>query len=352
MPFAFPSLEEILYRAWRLRRLIAFCSAIPFVILALLGLVGLNGLAGSVPGLIALAVVHTALIAAHAILFPNAAEETFALSVTLAVFALIMAIVPSVLLGVLLCLAFAGWAMVWGQAKVPDIQSKTELHDPETTARIKVSAKPEAARAWFPLRPDSERGQFKCGPRDKSGAFPVWFDLAAVSVDVFSGLAPAEADVMDRVKSKLDQGTRTPEDYGRAQAADDDDSRFEAHVPTGQDDPSFWARIEIDEPDFQRTRLFFRSPTGKEEESSVVEHRFKKARNGVVVTEIDTTLNYPKGLSLGMWLTDFQLDGLIHSRELLENSQALSLRAAHRWSLLTLAGRWFAHRQMDRAGAA
>jgi len=344
MPFAFPTLDEILYRAWRLRRLIAFCSAIPFVILALLGLVGLNGLAGSVGGLIALAIVHTALIAAHAILYPNAAEETFALSVTLSVFALIMALIPSTLFGFLLCLAFAGWAMVWGQAMVPDVQTKTEPHDPETTARIKVSAKPETVRAWFPLRPESERGQFKCGPRDGSGAFPVWFDLAAVSVDVFSGLAPEEEDVMERVKSKLEGGGFGSDRETSRQA------QTTSQLP--QEEPSFWARIEIDEPDFQRTRLFFRDTSGQEEESSVVEHRFKATKKGVVVTEIDTTLNYPKGLSFGAWLTDFQLDGLFHVRELLENTPPKSLRSAHRWSLLTLAARWFTARQMDRAGAA
>lgn len=352
MPFAFPSLDEILYRAWRLRRLIAFCSAIPFVILALLGLVGLNGLAGSVGGLIALAIVHTALIAAHAILYPNASEETFALSVSLSVFALIMAIIPSTLLGFLLCIAFAAWALVWGQAMVPDLQGKTELHDPETTARVKVSAKPEAVRAWFPLRPENDRGHIKCGPRDPSGAFPVWFDLTAVSVDVFSGLIPDEADVVDRVKSKLEQGNLTAEEIVEGQAQDARLEQLDEHFQKKLDEPSFWARIEIDEPDFQRTRLFFRGPSGKEEESSVVEHRFKTTKNGVIVTEIDTTLNYPKGLSFGAWLTDFQLDGLIHARELLEQTPPKSLRSAHRWSLLTLAGRWFAVRQMDRAGAA
>lgn len=352
MPFAFPSLDEVLYRAWRLRRLIAFCSAIPFVIFALLGLVGLNGLAGSVGGLIALAIVHTALIAAHAIVFPNAAEETFALSVTLSVFALIMAIIPSALVGLLLCLAFAAWAMIWGQAMVPDLQSKTNLHDPETTAKVKVSAKPEAVRAWFPLRPESERGQFKCGPLDKTDAFPVWFDLADVSVDVFSGIAPAEADVMNRVKSKLDQDYLTPDEFAYAQAEEDKSRQLQEHFQQKQEEPSFWARIEIDKPDLQRTRLFFRGPSGTEEESSVVEHRFKTTKNGVIVAETDTTLNYPKGLSFGMWLTDFQLDGLIHARELLEQSSAHSLRAAHRWSMLTLAGRWFALRRMDRAGAA
>lgn len=352
MPFAFPSLDEIMYRAWRLRRLIAFCSAIPFMIFALLGLVGLNGLAGSVAGLIALAVVHSLLIAGHAVLFPNAAEETFTLSVTLSVFALIMAIIPSALVGMLLCFAFASWATVWGQAKVPDIQSRTEPHDPETSARIKVSAKPETVRAWFPLRPESERGQFKCGAVDKSGAFPVWFDLASVSVDVFSGIAPAEADVIDRVKSKLEPGNLTSEEIASARDVEDRSRQQHDHVQSQKDAPSFWARIEIDEPDFQRTRLFFREASGAEEESSVVEHRFKKAKGGIVVTEIDTTLNYPKGLSFGMWLTDFQLDGLIHTRELLENTAPKSLRSAHRWSLLTLAGRWFALRQVDRAGAA
>ncbi|MEO0915490.1 MAG: hypothetical protein AAFY31_00650 [Pseudomonadota bacterium] len=340
MPFTFPSLEEILYRAWRLRRLIAVATALPFVVLALLGLVGLNGLAGTTGGLIALLIVHLALIGAHAVLFPNAAEETASLSVVLAVFALIMATVPGTIVALILCLGFAVWAMIWGQAMVPELQSRTETHDPETTARIRVKAKPEAVRSWFPLRPNSQRGHIKCGPKDKTGAFPVWFDLAELSIDIFAGGPHVEGDVMDRVMSKLGGDPDHTEEVPVNPSAE----------ATGE--PSFWARIDIDEPDLQRTRLFFRDDAGGETDSALVEHRFRSTKAGVVVTETDTTMNYPKGLSLGMWLTDFQLDGLIHSRELLENTVPKSLRSAHRWSLLTLGGRWFAVKQVDRADAA
>lgn len=340
MPFTFPSLDEILYRAWRLRRLIAVATALPFILLAFLGLVGLNGLSGTTGGLIALLIVHAALIGAHAILFPNAAEETVAFSVTLAVFALIMAIVPGILVAVVLCLGFAIWAMIWGQAMVPDLQGRSAAHDPETTAKVRVKAKPEAARSWFPLRPNSQRGHITCGALDGTQAFPVWYELAETSVDIFSGVTPAEGDVMDRVMSKL----------GGVPDAVQETSM--AATPQNKGEPSFWARIEIDEPDLQRTRLFFRDTAGVETVSSMIEHRFRTTKTGVVVTEIDTTMNYPKGMSLGMWLTDFQLDGLIHAKELLENTLPKSLRAAHRWSLLTLAGRWVSLKQMDRADTA
>lgn len=337
MPFELPSWDEVLYRAWRLRRLIAFANVVPFVIFALLGLVGLNSVTDSVGGLLALTVVHFVIIAAHAIMFPNANEETLTVALLLAAFGIIMAVSPA-LIGLLLCAALAVWALVWGQAKLVAWQSSTETHDPETTARLKIKGKPEAVRAFIPLRPNSTRGQFKCGPVDQTGAFPVWSELA--STDASQPVPAQEDDVLDKVMSKLgstgfDPVKPEPVDH-RAMA----------------EEPSFWARIEMDEPEFQRTRLFFRDASGKEEESSCVEHRFKPRKSGVIVRETDMTLNYPKGLSAGMWLNDFQLDGLIYLREIFENTPRKSLRAAHRWSLLTLAGQWFSIRQMERADTA
>ncbi len=341
MPFEFPNWEQVLYRAWRLRRLIAFANAIPFVIFALLGLVGLNSLTDSVGGLLALTVVHFAIIAAHAVLFPNATDETLTVAILLAAFGLIMAIFP-VLIGLILCLGLGVWAMMWGQVMLTNYLGSSEAHDPETTARVKVKAEPDAVRAFFPLRPNSIRGQFKCGPADAKGAFPVWHELA--TVDIFADTPAGEDGVLDKVMSKLGQDGADLTDRAAADTG--------AKRDPMQEPPSFWAEVEIDEPAFQRTRLFFRQSSGEEEESSVVEHRFKAKKGYVVVSETDSTQNYPKGLSASMWLNDFQLDGLIYLRELLENTAPKSLRSAHRWSLLTLAGQWFALKNLGRAGEA
>lgn len=339
MPFEFPNWEQILYRVWRLRRLIAFANAIPFVIFAFLGLIGLNGLTDSVGGLLALTFVHVALITAHAVLFPNANEETLMVALLLAAFGLIMAVLPA-LIGLFVCIALAAWALTWGQSMVLEYLGATEPHDPETMARVKVKAEMEAVRAFFPLRPNTIRGQFRCGPPDAKGAFPVWHDL--VVADMAGESAPPEDAVLDKVMSKLESDGSDP---GRP-------APVSKRSDPMQNKPSFWAQIEIDEPGFQRTRLFFREASGKEEESSTVEHRFKAQKTGVLVTETDSTLNYPKGLSVSMWLNDFQLDGLVHLREHLENTPPKSLRAAHRWSLLTLAGQWFALKNIGRRGTA
>ncbi len=339
MPFEFPNWEQVLYRLWRLRRLIAFANAVPFVFFALLGLVGLNTLTDSVAGLLALTVVHFMIIAAHAILFPNASEETLIVAFLLTVFGLIMAIFP-ILIGFVLCLALAAWALVWGQSLLMELLSRTETHDPDTTARVTVKAKPEAVRAFFPLRPNSIRGQFTCGPADEKGAFPVWHELS--TLETAGAAVPTEDVVLDKVMSKLGQ-----------EGVDLTQSSASATAPKSdamQGPPSFWAKIEIDEPGFQRTRLFFRTPSGEEEESSTVEHRFKSKKTGVQVTETDSTIGYPKGLSVMMWLNDFQKDGLVHLRELLEASpSATSLRLSHRWSILTMAGQWFAQKRFGRA---
>lgn len=339
MPFEFPNWEQILYRIWRLRRLIAAANAIPFVLFAALGLVGLNTLTDSVAGLLALTFLHFLIIGGHAVLFPNATEETLTLAIVLSVFGLIMAIFP-ILIGLILCVALAVWALMWGQSWLMELLGRTETHDPDTTARVMVKAKPEAVRAFFPLRPNSIRGQFTCGPADAEGAFPVWHELS--TLETVGAAVPTEDVVLDKVMSKLGQdGVDLTQSSASATAPKTD---------AMQGPPSFWAKIEIDEPGFQRTRLFFRTPSGEEEESSTVEHRFKSKKTGVQVTETDSTIGYPKGLSVMMWLNDFQKDGLVHLRELLESSpSATSLRLSHRWSILTMAGQWFAQKRFGRA---
>ena len=266
--FDLPTREEALYRAWRLRRLIAVATAIPFVIFALLGLVGLNGVAGSTFGLIFLTIIFVAMIGAHAIIFPNAHEETLTISLLLAAFGLIMAIIPGFFLAFVLWIALAIWALMWGQAKLTDLQMATEPHQPVMKGRIKVRAKPEAVRAWYPLRPESERGLHKCGAPDQDGVFPVWYDSRMP--DIFEtdhrSETPAQPEAADQAAPRRASGVseHDAEDPVHAISRVLRDEVVQHDAPRfDMSHPSFWARIEADEPASSRVTATARSMSNR-----------------------------------------------------------------------------------------
>ena len=66
------------------------------------------------------------------------------------------------------------------------------------------------------------------------------------------------------------------------------------------------------------------------------------------MTETETPDSYPLGQTVSLWMNDFQTDGLVYLRDIIEKRETLALKAAHRWSLLTIAGRWVAGRMMGR----
>ena len=66
MPFEFPSLQRVLYRAWRLRRLIALGTVFPLLLFALTGATGLGGPAGTATGLAVTLILLLGLVGGHA----------------------------------------------------------------------------------------------------------------------------------------------------------------------------------------------------------------------------------------------------------------------------------------------
>ena len=322
MTFELPALPDIGYRIWRLRRLIAFATFIPLFTYTVIGLNGLSGVDISAPGLVLPATLLFAIVGGHAVLFPNAHEETLTVSLLLAVFAVFAPTFGGSILGWLVFLVFTIWWLLSGPGKILMWQANTSHHDPTMTSQIKVPVELEKARRWFPLHPEQARGNYSCGPRDADGAFPVWY--SPPMFDIFQGLDIPEPD-------EFECGEDFPDEIG---------------APS-ESDPSFWAIIEADMSDFQKTRIFSLDDDGAQENMSVVEHNFEEIKGGCIVTERDTPDSYPWGLSFTMWLTDFQTDGLVHLRDLILEDDTRALKEAHRWSMLTLIGRWFAARQFQ-----
>ena len=346
MPFDLPNLSEALYRAMRLRRLISCAILFPLLIVALLGLVGLSGVGGSLLGLFFVALIFTIFIGGHAVVFPNANEETLSISLVLTVFSLNTAIFGGSVLAWIVFIVFTVWAMMWGQNSILGLISQSGSRKMTTKARIKVDAETEAAREWFPLAPDRERAQFRCGPPDTDGIFPVHYDFNMA--DIFEDLnlvCTTEQSHVQEIEEVEDLRTDDPAyDVKMALRRETSDQGQPGDAP-----PSFWAVIEADEQDYQKTRILTKDMAGAWVTESVVEHHFKAKKNGCVVIEAETAENFPIGQAITMWLSDFQADGLAYLRDLLVQQPSLSLRQTHRWSLLLLAGKWFAQRTLREA---
>jgi len=83
--FRFPSLAEIYYRIWRLRRLIMVAAMLPALCFAMLSV--WLGASGEMSGLriVSFTLTCIGVVSAHAILFPNATIEALSLSLGLVV---------------------------------------------------------------------------------------------------------------------------------------------------------------------------------------------------------------------------------------------------------------------------
>ena len=341
MPFTFPSLQEALYRLYRLRRLIALAAVLPFLGFALAALIG----GGLSLGWLAFLLVFTLLVTGgHAALFPNAYEETLAISLYLTAFALLAPIIGGFFLGWVVLLALAAWALFSIPGRILAWQTGTEPRPMSLTARIRVEAEAAKARGWFPLIPGRSRGHFRCGEAGEDGIFPVWYDVP--SVDIFEGLDQPGVPDYESIADFHDAIGRDRDDPVQEIRRAIAEENFPLSDP---DAATLWARIETSTSDYQKTRLMTKEPNGTWKTESVVEHRFKPLkRGGVVVTETDTNEAFPRAMAFTLWLNDFQADGLVFLRDLLLKHETLALRGAHRWSVMALVGRWFATRQIAK----
>ena len=340
MPFPWPNRMEITYRLWRLKRLIAAGTVLPLVAFAFMALIGFGSFGTASVGLLPISIFCFLLIATHAVLFPNSNQETFAISLTLTILAFVAPIISGSIFGWFLFLIFALWVVWSGQHRILNWQTQTAPRSATFSAKAKTSAPLEKARRWFPLRPDSERGQFKCGPADENGMFPVWYDtgstdwLEAAGIDCMPDIELPESDAAD-----LDMTDQETEELRRILGDD-------AFVDYNS--ASFYALIEVDEPELQRTQILM-DGSGKEPEiHSVVEHTFKAGKHGCTVRETEQTGSFPWAQSLFMWLADFQADGLVNLRDLLEEHESISLRATHHLSILAVFSGWIMKRFLFR----
>ena len=321
MPFSWPSLPDIAYRLWRLKRLIAVATVLPLVFFAAMAFIGLGTIGTGPWGLAAPAAAVVLIVAAHAVIFPNSNQETLAISLTLAILALVAPLISGSLFGWFLFAIFALW-MIWsGQQRILFWQSSTSTHSPTFTARVRTTTPLEKARYWFPLRPGLKRGHFRCGEAGPDGSFPVWYDTG--SADWLSAFG-------------LDEGM--PREMTE---------ELEQDMP-----PSFYARIAKDAPDYQKTLLLQGESMDDDAVMSVVEHWFKPRGEGCVVTESDSATSFPRGQSLGIWLADFAVDGLILNRDLLEGRETKAIRGTHHMSLLGLLSGWILKKFMMRGRGA
>ncbi|MEM9969861.1 MAG: hypothetical protein AAF762_02000 [Pseudomonadota bacterium] len=311
MTFDWPTFPEVKSRVWRLKRLIAVAVLLPLVPMTLLSFFGVGLFNPSVLALFVTLIFLTLVFGSHAVLFPNSYQETLAISVLVTLFGILAPVIGGSFFGWFLFLLFAIWAFWGGQNRILAWQMATPEKPVSFQSTVKTRATLEAARAWFPLRPGSTRGQYRCGDADMAGVFPVWFDSSFADVLGYLG-----ADMHDESEREV------PDD-----------------LP-----PTFYAMIEADEPEYQRTQILEGPDKQTAEIQAVVEHQFRKLRKGCKVTEREDVGAYPWGQSLTMWLNDFQADGLVYHKELLENVEPKAIRAAHKWSLMLLASRWFLSR--------
>lgn len=325
MTFAWPGISDVLYRLWRLRRLIAFGALLPVLAFGALGALGF-GPAATVAGFGAVSGILLVLVALHAVLFPNSNHETLAVSLALAFLGIAIPLISGSFFGWFLFGIFTIWVICSGQNRILVWASTRKSHQPTFASRIRVAAPIDKARAWFPLRPESTRGHYRSGKADAAGVFPVWYDMPGA--DIF--------ETLDIEK---------PADLAHL-----DDPAFDPYdIDQRSDPPSFHAVIEAEDDTFQTTRIL----EGADPDAAVqaiVEHRFKATKSGCVVTEREAATDYPWGQSFTLWLADFAQDGLVYHRDLLEQRDTQSFRDAHRWSLVMLASKWFLKRMMRRGG--
>lgn len=314
MQFIWPTPRAVFYRLNRLRRLIAVCVVAPLVIFALTGALGF-GWVGSVGGLTLAAILITVVIASHAVLFPNSSQETLVLSLLLSFLGLFGPFFG--VFGWVFFLIIGFIFFMYGQNAILGRQMASAPRDATFQSKIKTNASLEEARAWFPLRPDSARAHDRSGPLSEQGLFPVWYE-------------PPTLNFFD--------------EYDIPMPGDIDQSAESGEI-TAPETATYFAQIEIDEKNQQRTGIFETNDI-KSIPKVLIEHHFKPLKSGVEVIEVENALGTPWAQAAAIWLTDFAKDGLVFHRDILEGRETLALRTVHKESLLTLLGKRFMKRMM------
>ncbi|MEO1638996.1 MAG: hypothetical protein AAFU41_07075 [Pseudomonadota bacterium] len=302
MQFDWPTPDQIRYRIMRLRRLIAVAVAIPVV--AMLGLSFFDPTALSADRATLAAFAVSVLVVAHVVLFPNVAEETISLSLSVTLLVLAMPFIKQLALwapaehvtaALILLVAFAVVAtgVVMG---LLHIMLNTLVHaGPAIGLRLRtqtvLSCSTDVARRQCGLHPETRRGRVLAGPADENG----FFEVAVASYQVADPSTPEQPMVVT-VDAKVLQS-----DKGR-----------------------------------HDVMIALRNGT-----VTVTSQEYAAVADGCQITAVDLPGDFTLGMHAAYWLTDQQADNLTELTDVITGQDARANGLAHGISLLSVAGAVF-----------
>lgn len=283
------SANDILYRLWRLRRLIAVAIVLPLPFLAFAMFLGAAVGTWMIP-------IWVVMVLAHAVVFPHAWSELIALGLS---FSVAFVFAP------LWALLGLGWILGYPAAVVlifftwmalsTRLFQLEAFSSPVATLRFKarVPLDLEATRAAFFLRPDAVVGHYQCGPADDGGVFEVTpLDMPTVAPMVNESLLEEE-----------DCEVETPEPFSflaKVTAASDTRQETIIIADFSQDDPEVQSTVQ----------------------------ELKPTRRGTIYEKRETGTGMGLFSALGFWLGDVETDYFVDTVDRATGAKPRSIRSA------------------------
>ena len=299
MAFDWPTAEELLYRAMRLRRVILCGLMLPLLSVILLSFGEPPALVAERAGLAALGM--TLLITGHAVLFPNATLETLALSCASSALILVMPVIRAVAslapaehatAALILVLAFAVVLAGVLMALLQIVLGWIVYAGPVVSLRLRtvadVPCSPSVAHRQCALQPGIRRGRLMTGIADEDGMFEV---------------AIAAPHLIDPDAPELPQIVKVT------------------------------AKVMNSTPERHDVMLIL--PNGSVTVTSLA---FAATTAGCRITVSDLPGDFTLGMHLLFWLTDQQADNLTEMTDVILGNEARANGLAHGVSLLWVAG--------------
>ena len=299
MQFEWPTPEQMIYRATRLRRLVVLAVAIPVCVMLLTAIIDPSFLSPNRATLGAIAVAL--LIVGHVALFPNVTLETISLSLSLSLLVISMpwikvlsGTVPAentsaayamLVMFAVLCTGFLMWA-------VRGLLTALAYAGPALSLRVTASAdiacSTGVAHRQFALQPETRRGRILCGPADSDGLF----DVAIVAPQVADPTAP--------------------------------DQPFVARVV---------ARVLNSDENSHQVMLLLGDGS-----IAVTSQSFEETAEGCRVTVTEMPGDFTLGMHLMFWLADQQADNMTEIVDAIVSEPARANGLSHGVSFLSVAG--------------
>lgn len=304
MLFQWPTIDQIIYRVIRLRRLIGVSVMVPLIVLLALSWLDPQTLSAHDASIAAL--VISLLVTAHAVFFPNVTLETLALSLASTLLVVVMPWIKAVSMwapqghetGALVILmgfavAATGVVLALFQIILGGLVYAGPMVHKRLMTSVVVPCSPGVAFQQFSLRPQTRRGRVLTGPEDENG----FFDVAVAA-------AQPEGDALDLVR--LD------------------------------------AKVMFSTPERHDVMLLLRNGS-----ITVTSQSFRQVVGGCEVAISDLPGDFTAGMHLVFWLTDQQADNLTETTDLVFGKAARANGLAHNGSLLAVAGAVLSPRAPD-----